>query len=73
MISFEQLPDNARLWAFVSGTELSEQEQELIQQRVGEFLGGWAAHGAPLTAGLTLLHNRFLLVGVNQDMTAPSG
>lgn len=73
MLSFDQLPDNARLWAFASGTDLSEQEQEFVQQHVGEFLSGWAAHGAPLTAGLTLLHNRFLLVGVNQDETAPSG
>ena len=73
IVDFEKLPDHARLWAFASDRELNTDEQTQIGEFVSEFLGGWAAHGAALTAGFDLLHNRFLLVGVNQDDTAPSG
>lgn len=73
LVSFDMLPDRARLWAFTSGTELSAPQREAVENGVREFLSGWAAHGAPLTAGFSLLHNRFLLVGVDQDQTAPSG
>lgn len=73
IVDFEKLPDNARLWAFASDKELDQDEQTRIREFVSEFLDGWAAHGAALTAGFDLLRNRFLLVGVNQDDTAPSG
>ncbi len=70
---FDELPDHARLWAFVSGKDLDETERNAVESAVREFLGGWAAHGADLTAAAEILHNRFLLVGVDQDLTAPSG
>ena len=73
MIEFSALPDHARLWAFTSGDRLSEEKQELVKTKVNEFLEGWAAHGADLHASMTLLHDRFLLVGVDQHQEAPSG
>lgn len=38
-----------------------------------DFLDGWAAHGAPLRSGRTLVERRFLLVGVDEDASQPSG
>lgn len=73
LVSFSMLPDHARLWAFTSGTELSTEQCTTVENGVQDFLSGWAAHGAPLTAGFTLQYGRFLLVGVDQDETAPSG
>lgn len=37
------------------------------------FLDGWAAHGTPLRAGRALVEDRFLLVGVDEDASRPSG
>ena len=73
LTTFNNLPDHARLWAFTSGRDLSEGERQTVESAVHDFLGGWAAHGADLTASAEILHNRFLLVGVDQDQTAPSG
>lgn len=73
LVSFEKLPGHARLWAFTSGNELTAEQRDAVESGVREFLSGWAAHGAALTAGFDLLHNRFLVVGVDQDETAPSG
>ncbi|MCE2503299.1 MAG: hypothetical protein J4G05_04465 [Chlorobi bacterium] len=70
---FDALPDHAQLWAFTSGYPLSEEQKEFVENRVREFLGGWAAHGTELTASTLILHNRFLLIGVDQDQTGPSG
>lgn len=73
LTNFDTLPEHARLWAFTSGDALDENQRTQVLEGVEAFLNGWAAHGAPLTAGFTLLHDRFLLVGVDQDETAPSG
>ena len=37
------------------------------------FLDGWAAHGAPLLSARDLVEERFLVVGVDEDATRPSG
>ena len=72
-VSFDSLPSTARLWAFAAPRTLTSIETESLAEEVRTFLGGWAAHGDALTAGLTIVENRFLLVGVDQASTAPSG
>lgn len=72
-VTFDQLPAHGRLWVFPSSRELSEGEAEELLARVDDFLDGWAAHGAPLRSGRSFVERRFLLVGVDEDVEAPSG
>lgn len=44
-----------------------------MMAEVDGFLERWAAHGRPLQSARELVENRFLLIGVDVDVAAPSG
>lgn len=46
---------------------------ERLRTRVAAFLETWTAHRADLRAGFDWLHNRFLVVAVDESSTGASG
>ncbi len=70
---FQHLPDSARLWIFGVARPVSTEEEAALLERVDDFLGAWKAHGYPLAAAREWLYGRFLLVGVDEEVTPPSG
>ena len=44
-----------------------------MMAEVDGFLESWAAHGRPLQSARELVEDRFLLIGVDVDVAAPSG
>jgi hypothetical protein len=73
LVSFDILPDTARLWIFGADRDLDPAEADALSRSVERGLAGWAAHGSPVTWGYTLRHDRFLLIGVDESATALSG
>jgi hypothetical protein len=67
------LPNSARLWVFGLGRPLSDHEEAALLGRVDTFIQAWAAHGHPLAASREWVYGRFLLVGVDERVAAPSG
>ncbi len=61
------------MWVFPAARRLSEDEERGLLAEVDAFLDGWAAHGAPLRAARELVEGWFLLVGVDEDASKPSG
>ena len=72
-VTFEALPDDARLWVFPVQDPLDPEEVRSLLGEVDAFLDGWAAHGTPLTGARHWVEDRFLLVGVDQRSVPPSG
>ena len=72
-MTFEELPDHARLWVHTADRELTAAEQAGVLKDLAEFLGGWAAHGAALTAAGMLLHDRVLAVGLDEQRAGATG
>jgi hypothetical protein len=72
-IDFQELPDHGRLWVFPASRELADDEGVVLLRAVDAFLAGWAAHGVPLNSAREVVEGRFLLVGVDVDVEAPSG
>ncbi len=70
---FSRLPDSSRLWVFGAGRPLSPEEESRLLSSVDGFLEGWKAHGCPLVAAREWLYHRFLLVGIDDQVTPPSG
>ncbi len=70
---FGQLPDSARLWVFGVGRSLASTEESRLLAKVDGFLGEWKAHGYPLAAAREWLYGHFLLVGVDEQVSPPSG
>jgi len=72
-ISFEQLPQESRLWIFPAERPMSAQEEEHLLSNVDSFLDEWVAHGTPLTGARDWRYGRFLLVAVDEASVPPSG
>jgi len=72
-IDFDALPDHGRVWVFPADRTLRPDEAERLLREVDAFLDGWAAHGTPLRSGRILEEDTFLVVGVDEDASAPSG
>ena len=44
LVSFDSLPDHARILIYPSNRKLSEEEVSLVKERTSEFLTQWTAH-----------------------------
>ncbi len=58
---FQDLPDKARVWVHCFEQELSEQQQEIIQRGLEEFLPQWVSHGTPVKAAFKILSGHFVV------------
>lgn len=73
MTSLSSLPDDSRVWVFGSDRALTDGELARIDSLLGEFLSGWAAHGAPLRTGHDVVERRFVVVAVDERAAGASG
>ncbi len=67
------MPAHARAWVYKAARDLGQAEQKLIRERGAAFTAGWAAHGAPLDACVDVLHDRFVVVAVDEAQAEASG
>lgn len=73
IVSFEALPDSARVWVFAAATPVTGAAAEALLSRVDAFLAQWRAHGAPLACARDWRDDRFLAVAVDEAATDASG
>ncbi len=72
-VTFDQLPDSARVWIFASGRPLGGDDAAVLLRDVDRFLDQWAAHGAPLRSAREWRDDRFLVIGVDPTHEQVSG
>ena len=73
MTTFDQLPDDARVWVFGAAAPVDDVDAAKLLAAVDAFLLQWKAHGHPLTAAREWRDERFLVVGVDQRTEGASG
>ncbi|MBU2915844.1 hypothetical protein [Reichenbachiella agariperforans] len=73
IVPFDQLPDNARVWIYQADRILNTEDVQTITEESNRFLEGWAAHGAALKSSFKILHNKFLIVSVDESFNQASG
>lgn len=59
---FPALPDDARVWIYVSDRALTGEEQDVLLGRMDDFIEGWASHGRPVEGAAAVLYDRFLVI-----------
>jgi len=64
-VDFSSLPDDARIWLYVSAQPLTAEQQHHIKRSAEQFTENWSAHQIPLKASFTILHHQFLVFGVD--------
>jgi len=73
LADFHALPEESRIWLYAAENALSKDQQDYILQVISEELKGWNAHKQPLTAGVTILENHFIVVGLDENKNGASG
>ena len=73
LADFHTLPEQARIWLYASENALSKDQQDYILNIISEELKGWNAHQQPLTAGVTILENHFIVVSLDENKNGASG
>ena len=73
LADFNTLPDEARIWIYSSENALTENQKNYIITYIAEHLKGWNAHKAPLTAGVAILENHFIVVALDEGKNEASG
>ena len=69
----EQLPAESRVWLYQSDRALDATEIQYVKEQLVSFTAEWAAHGKKLWAGAEIVNPYFLIVGVDESITPPSG
>ena len=72
-LPFENMPPNAKIWVYQTDKNLTLQEIETLQTTLNEQVNEWAAHGAPLMGAFKILHNRFVIIAVDESYNNTSG
>ena len=72
-VSFNLLPPNAKVWIYQSDTNLSITDVELIEKEVKLFLNNWSSHNKEIESSYEIRYNRFLIIGLNENINSASG
>ena len=72
-ISFNLLPPNSKIWVYQSDRNLSKIDVELIEKEVKVFLENWSSHNKEIESSFEVRYNRFLIIGLNENINSASG
>lgn len=67
------ISENSRIWIYQSNRPFTPQEEQTVKQRLDEFTGQWKAHEQELLTEGTILYNRFIVIGVDEQQAEASG
>jgi hypothetical protein len=73
MDSINNMPSNARVWVYQSNKPLNSEIAAAIKEEGIKFISGWSAHGAELKACFDVLHDLFIVIGVDESQAMASG
>ena len=72
-VAFENLPDDSRIWVYLSERKIEGDDFDWMSSALTSFLEKWTAHGNNLQASYTFLHGHILVIGLNEDVADASG
>ena len=72
-VDFKNMPDDSRIWIYQSDRDLIESEMSMIDDKTSLFLDSWQAHGNDLECSYTIIHKRFIIIAVNENMNPIGG
>lgn len=72
-VPFDQLPASARVWIYQANRAFTEPELLALQPALQQFAADWTSHGRTLAASAVVLHQQFLVVGLDEAVADASG
>ena len=72
-IPYFEIANSSRVWIYQSNRIFSESEIVFIQQKLLSFCTSWKAHENHLMSSYKILHNRFIVLLVDEQKQKASG
>lgn len=72
-IPFSQLPDTAKVWVYQASRMFTSEEIAALESILQQFSKSWDSHGVGLKNSFAVLHNRFIIIAVDETMNGASG
>ncbi|MBB4077887.1 hypothetical protein GGR28_000488 [Lewinella aquimaris] len=69
----DNLSSESRIWIYGAERALTRDETTTVRKRAQEFVSQWGSHQKALSAGADVLHNRFLVLAVDETEAEASG
>ena len=73
LVDFDILPDESRIWIYAAEQKLKTDQENYILNHISDHIQGWTAHKFPLTAGIKILENHFIIVALDENEIGASG
>ncbi len=72
-IQYQSLPDTTRVWVYQSNQPLGSEKVPKTKEQIKAFAQQWISHNRQLRAYGDLLHDRFLVLMVDESQAGASG
>jgi hypothetical protein len=72
-ISFDQMPEFARVWVYQADQKFTESGEKLIRERLTQFCEGWNSHGGLMPTSFEIIDNQLLVLAVDESRLGASG
>ncbi|WP_367389657.1 hypothetical protein [Lewinella sp. LCG006] len=73
MTSINVLNPQARIWVYQANEPFTREEVGEVELNLQQFAQQWVSHNRQLKAGAAVLHDRFLVLAVDESQAGASG
>ena len=73
MTPYDTLPDTTRVWVYQSNRPFRDEDIPEIRSKAQAFAQSWISHNRQLRAHADVLHNRFVVLMVDESRADASG
>jgi hypothetical protein len=73
LVAFKDLPETARVWIYQSDKNLASSQIDDLKEQAKAFCEQWSAHSTPLKSAYKILHDKFLVLAVDEGFNMASG
>ena len=67
LVDFNTISDESRLWIYGSESKLTDWQQEVILNKISEYLKTWDYHNNPLTSSVIIKENHFIIIALDDS------
>ena len=69
----DTLPDSTRVWIYQSNSPIPDEDVPAMRKKIQDFAAGWVSHNRALRSFGDILHNRFVVLMVDESQADASG
>lgn len=73
LVDFNTLPEESRVWIYQANRSFTPEEITEIESKLNVFIENWTAHGSNLQASYLIKYKRFIVIGLNQNLSNATG